>query len=127
MTLSEYIPSFMGNIYNYLQWSSGSQVSFIVTEVLEDLNITSEDETDIKTLHAVAKIKSLEYALRDLSTSFKFSGDGVSVDTTSVYDQVQNMLSLAYADYQPAIVVGKVTYKSDPYNPASYEDFWGEL
>ena len=125
MTLSTWIPSYMGKLNDYLAWDDGSQVDFIISEVLEELNINSEDEVDEKTLHAVAKVKALEFALRDLSIGFKFSGDGVSIDPTSVFEQVQNMLSLAYSEYQPAIVAGKINYTNDPYNPATYEDFWG--
>jgi len=123
MTLSNFIPSYLGEIYNYLAWSS-TQVDFIISETLEFLNITAEDDVDSKTLHAVAKIKSLEQALKDLSTSFKFSGDGVNVDTTNVYEQVKENLANAHASYQETITVGTIEYKNDPYDLASYEGWY---
>ena len=124
MTLSEYITSYLGTIYSYLGWSA-TEVSFIVSEVLEELDITSESDTDSKALHQVAKIRSLERALSDLSTDYTFSADGSSYQRSNVFNQVQALLEKAYAEYGQTITVAEFDITDDPYNPASYDAWWG--
>jgi hypothetical protein len=126
MTLTEYIPAFLGNIYDYLGWS-GSTVNFIISDVLESLQLNSEsDSTDIKSLHAVARIKSLEKALTDLSIDYTYSADGSSYHRSDVYNQVLGLLETAYSDYQNGNGINLATFDKvdDPYNPASYASWW---
>lgn len=128
MSLSAYIPSFLGNIYDFLSWDS-TKVDFIIEEVLEKLDITAETDVEATVLHAVAKYVSLENALNDLSISFKFSADGGSYDRQQVFDMVEKRFNDAEVEaskYLPSRVmtVSTIDFQNDPYNVDSYENFW---
>lgn len=126
MALSDYIQSFLGNLYDYLAYDA-SDIDFIEDETLEALGITAESQSTSKAIHAVARKLALEKVLVDLSTDFSFSADGSSYKLDEVTKNVQERLLIAQGEAEQylddganVIVQGNVEYSQNPYNVKTY-------
>jgi len=121
MALKDYLHSYLGsNLASQLGFSlEANSYDFIVTETLDRLNITTEDEVDSKVLHTVGKVCLWESILREVSFDYDVSADGSSSKRSQLFDHVAKMYLDAVNDalpYLPEYQIEIGTFDSfDPY------------
>ena len=112
MTLSEYIPVYMGELYTYFNWGE-TQINFIISETLAAYGVDTEAEATDKTkLYKLCKIEVWRKAVNDCVQKFNFSADGASYSESQVYEHCKEQYFQAVGDVE--LTVTEVTY-NNPY------------
>lgn len=119
MNLKDYIQSYLGKFGDYLGWTF--EYSVIVDDCLEVYGVATEVEaTDTKKLHAIARYKTWEKVLVEVSQDYNFSADGGNYSRSQIYEMAKQNYLLALNDAQTylseyQIEIGEVIDNQNPY------------
>lgn len=130
--LNTYITSRFTVIGSQLGWTS-TEYANIEEDTLETMGITDEsEESDLKKIHAFAKVQALKKALLDVSLDYSFSADGSSYQRNQISETLRKNLIDAETEllsYNPDYVVsvGKLIDKESPYDYDYDRDSMGNI
>lgn len=117
-----------------LEWTSlSTPIVEAVNEVEFTLGATIADQTNLRTLRALARVEAWRAAVHGTADRFRVSSDGQTVDLQQTHDHAVAMLRLAEDEYAVILAGGsgsyhsvgvtQVTYEDDPYGAASTEEW----
>lgn len=129
MALDNYLESVLGkSLCAELNWSAtGNSFDFIVSRTLDELDLTAEPDPLTKDVKLVGELMLWRQVMTEFAASIDFSGDGVSVKSSSLFDMAKEKMDEAYSKaivYLSEYQIGIGGFESESRNPYSNVPYW---